>query len=122
MINVEEFQQEKDIYICPDPQEHRPAWIWFAYIEHDFAVAAGRGEASSWWQSAMKSRTGQIHVAGKIYQVILESVSDNKEIDKFIHSYKTRYRNSWNPAWEANFRPTVCRVRFLEAIGNSDLT
>ena len=31
-IDVKKFSKIQDIYISPDPQEHRPAWIWFAYI------------------------------------------------------------------------------------------
>ena len=44
-IDVKKFSKIQDIYISPDPQEHRPAWIWFAYIDDDLAVAAGRGSS-----------------------------------------------------------------------------
>ena len=57
-IDVKKFSKIQDIYISPDPQEYRPAWIWFAYIDDDLAVAAGRGTASSWWNSAMISKKG----------------------------------------------------------------
>ena len=82
-IDVKKFSKIQDIYISPDPQEHRPAWIWFAYIDGDLAVAAGRGTASSWWNSAMISRKGQIHIDGKVYQVEFEPVTDKENIDKF---------------------------------------
>ena len=80
-IDVKKFSKIQDIYISPDPQEHRPAWIWFAYIDGDLAVAAGRGTASSWWNSAMISRKGQIHIDGKVYQVEFEPVIDKENID-----------------------------------------
>jgi len=116
MINVKDFEGVQDIHISPDPQEHRPAWIWFAYIDGDFAVAAGRGEASSWWQSAMQSKTGQIHIDGRVYQVTFEHVTDKSDIDKFIASYRQRSGVSWSPSWETAFRPTVLRVKFIREI------
>ncbi|MDT2879299.1 DUF2255 family protein [Lactococcus lactis] len=83
-IDVKKFSKLQDIYISPDPQEHRPAWIWFAYIDDDLAVAAGRGTASSWWNSAMHSRKGQIHIDGKVYQVEFEPVTDKENIDNLL--------------------------------------
>ncbi|BAL51463.1 MULTISPECIES: DUF2255 family protein [Lactococcus] len=118
-IDVKKFSKIQDIYISPDPQEHRPAWIWFAYIDDDLAVAAGRGTASSWWHSAMLSRKGQIHIDGKVYQVEFEPVTDKENIDKFIASYRQRAGHSWDPAWEKNFRPTVMRLKFLKELGKS---
>ncbi|WP_288625218.1 DUF2255 family protein [uncultured Lactococcus sp.] len=118
-IDVKKFSKLQDIYISPDPQEHRFAWIWFAYIDDDLAVAAGRGTASSWWNSAMISRKGQIHIDGKVYQVEFEPVTDKENIDKFIASYRQRAGQSWDPAWEKNFRPTVMRLTFLKELGKS---
>ncbi|MGF1982345.1 DUF2255 family protein [Lactococcus taiwanensis] len=118
-IDVKKFSKLQDIYISPDPQEHRPAWIWFAYIDDDLAVAAGRGTASSWWNSAMLSRKGQIHIDGKVYQVEFEPVTDKENIDKFIASYRQRAGQSWDPTWEKNFRPTVMRLKFLKELGKS---
>lgn len=63
-------------------------------------MAAGRGEKSSWWQSAIVSKTGQIHIGRQIYQVAFEPVTVDKEIDQFISSYKTRAGRSWSPQWE----------------------
>lgn len=116
MINATDFSNEQDIYISPDPQEHRPAWIWFAYIGEDFAVAAGRGIESSWWQSAMKSKTGQIHIGSKLYRVKFIPVTDETDIDKFIASYRERAGRSWDPVWEKSFRPTVMRVKFVQEL------
>ena len=31
-IDVKKFSKIQDIYISPDPQEHRPAWIWLMMI------------------------------------------------------------------------------------------
>ena len=118
-IDVKKFSKLQDIYISPDPQEYRPAWIWFAYIDDDLAVAAGRGTASSWWNSAMISRKGQIHIDGKVYQVEFGPVTDKENIDKFIASYRQRAGQSWDPAWEKNFRPTVMRLTFLKELGKS---
>lgn len=118
-IDVKKFSKIQDIYISPDPQEHRPAWIWFAYIDDDLAVAAGRGTASSWWNSAMISKKGQVHIDGKAYQVEFEPVTDKVSIDKFIDSYRQRSGYSWDPAWEKKFRPTVMRLKFLEELGRS---
>ena len=79
-IDVKKFSKIQDIYISPDPQEHRPAWIWFAYIDDDLAVAAGRGRASSWWNSAMISRKGQIHIDN--VQVIAGTLLGRKILDR----------------------------------------
>lgn len=116
MINVRDFSNEQDIYISPDPQTHRPAWIWFAYIDTDFAVAAGRGIQSSWWQSAMKSKSGQIYISDKVYQVEFIPVTNEIDIGKFIDSYRERADKSWDPTWEKNFIPTVMRVKFIQEL------
>ncbi|MFC4653040.1 DUF2255 family protein [Lactococcus nasutitermitis] len=118
MIEATQFERFRDIYICPDPQGHRPTWIWFALVDGVMYVEASSRQ-SSWWQSAMKSGTGQLHVAGKIYQVNLMHVKDAGEIERVSASYLARYHGNSAPSAESEM--TCMRVTFLTEIGKSEL-
>ncbi|MDR0200428.1 MAG: DUF2255 family protein [Streptococcaceae bacterium] len=113
-----DFSDYRDIYVCPDPQGHRPTWIWFAIVGDDMYVAAS-GPQSSWSQAAAKSGTGQLHVAGDIYQVTFTKVTDAETLKTVEASYLSRYNGSSAPDSES--QKSVMRVGFLEKIGPSDL-
>lgn len=90
MISAENFAHIKDIYVSSDPQEHRPAWIYFGIVDGTIYIRAS-GTQSSWWRSAILSKTGQITIENKIYVVKFDQVSDPKIIEQMNQSYLARY-------------------------------
>jgi hypothetical protein len=70
-----------------------PTWIWCVEVDGDLYVRAYNGTRSSWYQSAIKQRTGQIVAAGNTTEVSFEAVSGpiNDRIDA---AYTVKYRGS----------------------------
>lgn len=71
-----------------------PTWIWEVVVDRNLYVRAYNGTQSRWYQSAIKQKTGRIHVAGMIWEVVFEPVQDkllNKKIDE---AYNRKYSSS----------------------------
>ena len=70
-----------------------PTWIWAVVVNGEFYVRAYNGQASSWYQSAMKQKAGRIHAAGMVKEVKFEPVQGdiNGLIDE---AYKEKYSGS----------------------------
>ena len=52
-----------------------PTWIWEVVVEGSLYVRAYNGTRSSWYQSAVKQKAGQIHAAGMVWDVNFETVT-----------------------------------------------
>ncbi|HEY4399943.1 MAG TPA: DUF2255 family protein [Lactobacillaceae bacterium] len=93
MIDATLFNDVKDIYVSPDPQGHRPTWIWFALVDGDMYIRAG-GTTSTWWQSAIQYQTGKIIIENKTYAVRFQSVVEDQQLEqKILESYHERYHS-----------------------------
>jgi hypothetical protein len=70
-----------------------PTWIWNVAVEEDLYVRAYHGQKSKWFQAALKQKSGRIHAAGMIKDVMFEKVegSINDLIDK---AYQAKYKGS----------------------------
>lgn len=117
VISAKNFEKIKDIYICPDPQGHRPVWIWWSLVEDNMYVQAVSTK-STWWNAAVKSLTGQITINKHIYTVKFSKVFDNELINKIHKSYALRY--SYKPAIKTyksvESTKTLLKVDILERI------
>ncbi|MFC4652268.1 DUF2255 family protein [Lactococcus nasutitermitis] len=116
MIDFTSFTNEKDIYICPDPQGHRPVWIGFVLLNNQFYIEAETGKRSSWYQSAIVSGTGQLHLADKIYQVGFTAVTDERLLAEIQMAYYEKYGPEAR-VMEAHGSEACLRVKFLKEIG-----
>ena len=70
-----------------------PAWTWVVAVDGELYVRAYNGTRSSWYQSAVRERAGQISVAGMKKLVAFESVQGaiNEKIDL---AYRAKYSGS----------------------------
>ena len=70
-----------------------PTWIWSVVVDGDLYVRAYNGQASRWYQAAVRQRGGRISVAGMTREVSFDPVVGalNDPIDD---AYSAKYRAS----------------------------
>jgi hypothetical protein len=70
-----------------------PTWIWSVVVGGDLYVRAYNGQASRWYQAALRQRGGRIRVAGMTRDVSFDPVVGpiNDHIDD---AYSAKYRSS----------------------------
>lgn len=70
-----------------------PTWIWEVVVDGNLYVRAYNGTRSSRYQSAIKEKSGHIHAAGMVWDVVFETVSGsiNQLIDE---AYRKKYKSS----------------------------
>lgn len=71
-----------------------PTWIWSVAVDDDLYVRAYNGKDSSWYQSAIEQKSGQIHVAGMVKEVTFEPAEDDKINAQIDEAYKKKYAAS----------------------------
>ncbi|WP_312362382.1 DUF2255 family protein [Sphingobacterium sp.] len=71
-----------------------PTWIWEVVVDGNLYVRAYNGSRSSWYQSAVKQKSGRIHAAGFIWDVVFEPVHDELINTKIDEAYRSKYRDS----------------------------
>ena len=112
---LHEIIEEDDLHISPfrtDGETYgTPTWIWCVSVDNDLYVRAYNGQKSSWYQAAMQQKAGQIHAAGKQWDVEFASVDGdiNNRIDK---AYEEKYRGSTylNPMISSRARSATVRI------------
>ncbi len=72
-----------------------PTWIWEVIVAGELYVRAYSGTQSRWYQAAIKQGAGQIHAAGKIWDVAFQSIDPERPVQEQIdEAYKRKYLNS----------------------------
>jgi hypothetical protein len=86
-----------DLHIAPLREDGKtygtPTWIWSVAVDDSLYVRAYNGKKSSWYQAAIRQKTGRINAAGLTKEVIFEEVEGpiNNRIDD---AYRTKYHGS----------------------------
>lgn len=86
-----------DLHIAPFREDREtygtPTWIWSVVVDGDLYVRAYNGQASTWYQAALKQKAGRITAAGMTKEVTFEPVNDpiHGRIDD---AYRTKYKSS----------------------------
>lgn len=92
------INQADDLKIAPlraDGVNHgTPTWIWEVVVKGNLYVRAYHGIRSSWYQSAIKQKAGQIHAAGSLWEVSFEVVENEDLNRKIDEAYREKYANS----------------------------
>lgn len=86
-----------DLKIAPQRANGKtgtPTWIWQVVVDGRLFVRAYNGVHSSWYQSAVAQKTGQIHAAGQVFDVNFAPISDNVLNDKISEAYRRKYSSS----------------------------
>lgn len=86
-----------DLHIAPFREDGKtygtPTWIWSVVVDDCLYVRGYNGQKSSWYQAAIKQKSGRIIAAGMTKEVIFEPVDGaiNNRIDD---AYRTKYHGS----------------------------
>ena len=70
-----------------------PTWIWSVVVEDALYVRAYNGQASRWYQAAMRQKAGRISAAGMTIDVAFEPV-DGPIGDRIDEAYRAKYGGS----------------------------
>jgi hypothetical protein len=94
---LRKIAEADDLHVAPFRDDGvtygTPTWIWSVAVDDDLYVRAYNGQASRWYQAAMRQKGGRISAAGMTKEVTFEAVkgSLNGQIDE---AYRVKYRAS----------------------------
>ena len=89
--------QTDDLHVSPFRDDRKtygtPTWIWSVVVDDGLYVRAYNGQASRWYQAAMRQKAGRITAAGMTKAVEFEPV--NGPINDLIdEAYQAKYKGS----------------------------
>lgn len=94
---LDRIVQADDLHIAPFREDGQtpgtPTWIWCVQVDGDLYVRAYSGNASRWYQAAMKQRAGRIEAAGSSFDVIFEPATGDIN-DLIDQAYRQKYETS----------------------------
>ncbi len=70
-----------------------PTWVWCVEVDGALYVRAYNGQASRWYQAAVREKAGQVIAAGMTRKVIFEAVDGNIN-DRIDAAYRAKYSAS----------------------------
>jgi hypothetical protein len=80
--------------LCDDGKTYgTPTWIWSVVVGGALYARAYNGNASRWYQAALRQKAGRISAAGMTKEVLFEPIEGaiNNRIDE---AYRAKYRSS----------------------------
>jgi len=104
-----------DLHISPFREDGvtygTPTWIWSVVVGDALYVRAYSGKESSWFQAAMRQKSGRITAAGTTKEVSFKPVNGpiNDQVDD---AYRTKYHDSpyLKPMISARARSATVKV------------
>jgi hypothetical protein len=93
---LEKIAESNDLHISPFRDDGRtygtPTWIWSVVVDDGLYVRAYNGQASRWYQAAIRQKAGRITVAGMSKEVRFDPLEGpNHRIDE---AYRAKYKGS----------------------------
>lgn len=116
---LRKIAEADDLHIAPLREDGvtygTPTWIWSVAVDDALYVRAYSGQASRWYNAAMRQRAGRIIAAGMTKEVAFEPV-DGPVNDRIDEAYRKKYRDSpyLDPMIGAKVRAATVRVRPLD--------
>lgn len=105
-----------DLHIAPLREDGvtfgTPTWIWSVAVEGDLYVRAYNGQASRWYQAALRQKAGRITAAGQTREVAFAPV-DGPVNDRIDAAYRAKYRGSPYLAAMIGARARAATVRIM---------
>lgn len=95
--DLRRISEADDLHISPFREDGEtygtPTWIWSVAVSDALYVRAYNGQASRWYQAAMRQKAGRIAAAGETREVTFAPVDGpiNELIDD---AYRNKYRTS----------------------------
>src|SRR3954471_10666692 len=94
---LEKIAETDDLHIAPFRDDGEtygtPTWIWSVVVDDGLYVRAYNGQASRWYQAAMRQKAGRITAAALTKEVDFEPV--NGPINDLIdEAYQAKYKGS----------------------------
>ena len=94
---LEKLAETDDLHISPFRDDGKtygtPTWIWSVIVDVCLYVRAYHGQASRWYQAAIRQKAGRITAAGLTKEVLFQPV-DGAVNDQIDEGYKAKYEGS----------------------------
>jgi hypothetical protein len=105
-----------DLHIAPLREDGAtygtPTWIWSVVVDNDLYVRAYNGQASTWYQAALKQKAGRITAAGMTKEVTFAPVGDAMN-DRIDDAYRAKYKSSPYLAPMVGPRPRSASIKII---------
>jgi hypothetical protein len=94
-----------------------PTWIWSVVVDGALFVRGYNGQASRWYQAALRQRAGRISAAGMMADVTFEPVGDAASNDRIDDAYRAKYAGNryLDPMIGARARAATIRLEAVRA-------
>ena len=112
---LEKIAETDDLHIAPFRDDGTtygtPTWIWSVAVDGALYVRGYNGQASRWYQAAVRQKAGRITAAGATRDVAFEPV-EGAINDRVDDAYRTKYASSpyLQPMISARVRAATIRI------------
>jgi hypothetical protein len=112
---LEKIAETDDLHIAPFRDDGTtygtPTWIWSVVVDGALYVRGYNGQASRWYQAAVRQKAGRITAAGATRDVAFEPV-EGAINDRVDDAYRTKYASSpyLQPMIRARVRAATIRI------------
>ncbi len=116
---IDRIAETDNLHISPLRDDGRtfgtPTWIWSVVVNGDLYVRGYNGQASRWYQAAVRQKAGRISAAGTTRDVSFEPI-DGPLNDRIDDAYRTKYAGSryLNPMIGSRARAATIRISPVE--------
>jgi hypothetical protein len=94
---LRKLAESDDLHIAPFREDGAtygtPTWIWSVAVDDALYVRGYNGQASRWYQAAIKQRAGRITASGITKEVEFEPVTGSIN-DRIDDAYRAKYKGS----------------------------
>jgi len=94
---LHKIAEADDLHISPFREDGAtygtPTWIWSVAVEGALYVRGYSGQASRWYQAAMRLKAGRITAAGMTKEVAFDPVAGPIN-DRIDDAYRAKYRGN----------------------------
>ncbi|GLS17916.1 hypothetical protein GCM10007874_09320 [Labrys miyagiensis] len=114
-VELRKIAETDDLRIAPFREDGTTygtlAWIWSVVVDDALYVRAYNGQASHWYQAAVRQKAGRITAAGMTREVAFEQAEGSLD-DRIDDAYRTKYRGSryLDPMISTRARTTTIRI------------
>lgn len=86
-----------DLHVSPFRDDGKtygtPTWIWSVVVDDALYVRGYNGQESTWYQAAVRQKSGRITAAGMTKEVTFEPVNGTIN-DRIDSAYRAKYKGS----------------------------